>query len=177
MHSEQEISHRAIPFDSRSTGLDAQQMQTKRSVHAGSLRRERNARGRAEEGQSILEMAIVLPILLLLLVSVVDLARAFDAYIVLTNAVREGARFSSRDLDLTVADIQQLVVDDVLGSGTNVTHMSDFAASNVDVVIDIAGRIVVVTATYDYDLWFGGIVGLDTIQLQKESSMPIMIIP
>lgn len=128
-----------------------------------------------EEGQSILEMAIVLPILILLLVTVIDLARAFDAYIVLTNAVREGARFGSRDLSLEITDIQQLVVDDVLGSGTNVTHMTNFSTSDVNVVIDIEGKIVVVTVTYDYDLWFGGIVGLDTIQIQKESAMPIMV--
>jgi Flp pilus assembly protein TadG len=126
-----------------------------------------------EAGQSILEMAIVLPILLFLLVAVVDLARAFDAYIVLTNAVREGARFGSRDpIGLSQADIQQLVAEDVLGSGTNVTNMTDFATS--DVAVEFGTSAVTVTVTYDFELWFGGLAGLDNIQLEKESVMPIM---
>ena len=50
---------------------------------------------RRERGQSLVETAVVLPILLLLVVAIVDFGRAFDAYIILTNAAREGARFGS----------------------------------------------------------------------------------
>ena len=52
-------------------------------------------RRRRERGQSLVETAIVFPILLLLLAAVVDFGRAFDAYIVLTNAAREGARYGA----------------------------------------------------------------------------------
>ncbi len=129
-------------------------------------------RAHHEEGQGLLEMALTLPILLLLVVAVVDFGRAFDALIVLTNAVREGARYGSRVEDMTVSDIQDLVVEDVLGSGTNITNMPDFEASHV--TVEIGAHSVRVAVSYDFQLWFGGIIGLDTIELTKESVMPIM---
>jgi Flp pilus assembly protein TadG len=116
-------------------------------------------------------MAFALPVLLLLLVFVVDVARAFDAYIVLTNAAREGARFATLEPSPTQADIEQLVVVDVIGSGTSITHMADFAASDVDVVL--GSDAVTVTVSYDFGLWFGGLVGVPTFPLQKQSVMPI----
>jgi Flp pilus assembly protein TadG len=129
---------------------------------------------RRERGQSIVEMAFLVPILLLLLVVVVDAARAFDAYIVLTNAVREGARFATIEPSPNMAQIQQLVVTDVLGSGTNVTHMTDFSTS--DVTVDLSNATVVtVTAEYDFDLWFGGLVGLPTLHLEKQAAMPMYL--
>ncbi len=137
------------------------------------IRRNGKKRGQGnEKGQSLLEMALVTPILLLLLIAVIDLARAFDAYIVLTNAVREGARFGSRDLGLTEWEVQLLVAEEVTGSGTNVTNMANFMPEDVTVIKGT--RAVTVTATYEYDLWFGGAVGYDTLQLEKTSAMPIM---
>jgi Flp pilus assembly protein TadG len=119
-------------------------------------------------------MAVVLPILLLLLAAVVDAGRAFDAYIVLTNAVREGARYGTIiDPAPTEAAVKNVVVEDVLGSGTNVTHMADFTASNVTVVMGTTA--VTVTASYNFDLWFGGIIGVPTYPLRKQSAMPMFL--
>jgi Flp pilus assembly protein TadG len=132
----------------------------------------RGPRRRSEHGQSVLEMTIALPILLMLLIAVIDFARAFDAYIVLTNAVREGARFGSRDPSLDEEFLQELVRDDVLGSGTNITNMADFEAE--DVTVEIGSSAVTVTVSYEFELWFAGIVGFDTVQLEKQSAMPIM---
>ena len=129
--------------------------------------------GRRERGQSLVETAIVLPILLLLLAAVIDFGRAFDAYIVLTNAAREGARFGSVKPILTEAEVKQLVVDDVLGSGTNITHMTDFAADNVTVEGQTGNsEVVKVTVTYDFDLWFGQLIGWPRVTLTKAASMP-----
>jgi len=125
-----------------------------------------------EEGQSLLEMAFTFPILLLLVLAVVDFGRAFDAMIVLTNAVREGARYGSRVEGMTISEIQDLVVEDVLGSGTNITNMPDFEASHV--TAEIGASAVRVAIRYDFPLWFGGLIGLDTIELNKEAVMPIM---
>jgi hypothetical protein len=49
-----------------------------------------------ERGQSLVEMALILPILLLLVVGIVDLGRAFNNHVIITNAAREGARYASR---------------------------------------------------------------------------------
>ena len=127
-----------------------------------------------ERGQSLVETAIVFPILLLLLAAVVDFGRAFDAYIVLTNAAREGARWGSVKPELTVDQVKQVVVDDVLGSGTNITQMLDFnAEQNVTVDGQEAwSDIVKVTVTYDFDLWFGQLIGFPEVTLSKVAEMP-----
>jgi Flp pilus assembly protein TadG len=46
-----------------------------------------------ETGQSLLELAIVLPLLVLIVLGALDLGRAFFTVIVITNASREGARY------------------------------------------------------------------------------------
>ena len=46
----------------------------------------------AERGAAALEMAIVLPLLLILIGGIVDLGRLFFAEIMVTNAAREGVR-------------------------------------------------------------------------------------
>ena len=53
-------------------------------------RRQKNDRGAA-----MIEMALTLPLLLLLSVSVFEFGRAFQTWQVLTNATREGARVAS----------------------------------------------------------------------------------
>ena len=132
---------------------------------------QRSAAGRrAERGQSILEAAVLVPILLLLLALVIDAARAFDAQIVLTNAVREGARYASLDPKPDPTQIRNLVRADVVGSGTNVTHMADFAIDDVEMTV--VTETVTVTVHYDFPLWFGGMVGLDQLTLEKSAVMP-----
>ena len=45
-----------------------------------------------ETGQSLVEFAMVLPLFLVLLFSLVDFGRAFYSWMIITNAAREGAR-------------------------------------------------------------------------------------
>jgi Flp pilus assembly protein TadG len=123
-----------------------------------------------EKGQSLVEVAFLLPILILLLAVVIDASRAFDALIVLTNAVRQGARYASLEPNPSLDQIKQMVVDDVVGSGTNVTNMSDFSADHVSVDVD-PGVAVTVTASYEFPLWFGGILGMPTLTLEKTAVM------
>jgi len=51
-------------------------------------------RGRAERGAELIELALVLPILLLMFAAIVDFALMFQRYLVLNNAAREGARIA-----------------------------------------------------------------------------------
>jgi len=48
-----------------------------------------------ERGQALVETAIALPVVALLLLSIVDGGRIFHAWIVTTNAAREGARVAA----------------------------------------------------------------------------------
>jgi len=46
-------------------------------------------------GQAIVELAILLPVLLLILLGILEFGRIFSTYITITHASREGARAGS----------------------------------------------------------------------------------
>ena len=50
---------------------------------------------RDEEGQNIVEFALLLPVLMYLLMGIIQFGFIFAAYLTLNNAVREGARWGS----------------------------------------------------------------------------------
>src|SRR5687767_12646276 len=52
-------------------------------------------RDRSERGQSVVEFAMVLPLLLVVLFAIVDFGRIYQGHITLTNAAREGARLGA----------------------------------------------------------------------------------
>jgi Flp pilus assembly protein TadG len=54
-------------------------------------------------GDAIVEFALVLPILLLILFGILELGRVIDAWIVVQNAAREGARVGTLDTTATAA--------------------------------------------------------------------------
>lgn len=59
---------------------------------------------RDQRGQAMVELALVLPILLVLFMVVVEFGRVFHAYLIITNASREGARIAvvgKSDVDIT----------------------------------------------------------------------------
>jgi Flp pilus assembly protein TadG len=47
---------------------------------------------RRQKGQSLVETAIILPIILLLIMGIIDFGLLFNNYIIISNASREGAR-------------------------------------------------------------------------------------
>ncbi len=82
--------------------------------------------GKRDHGQSLVEVALTLPLLFLILFGTIDLGRAYFAYVTITNASREGARYGMTDSTSSTysSDITQRAVnatDGVIG------------ASNVDV--------------------------------------------
>ena len=57
------------------------------------MRKLRTSRlGRDEQGQALVEFALILPIILLLVVGMLEFARAWNLHQVMTDAAREGAR-------------------------------------------------------------------------------------
>jgi Flp pilus assembly protein TadG len=71
---------------------------------------------RADSGAELIELAIALPILLLVTAGVVDLGILFQHYEVVTNAAREGARVGVLS-DFTVAQVQNRAKDYLKASG------------------------------------------------------------
>ena len=70
---------------------------------------KRQNRKRRIKGQSIVEFALVLPLLVLLLVGMIEVGSIFYDYLTLAVANREGVRFSSRGR-FEVADVAQRVI-------------------------------------------------------------------
>jgi Flp pilus assembly protein TadG len=80
-----------------------------------------------ERGSALIEAAITIPILLLLMVGIFEVGRAFETWQVLSNAAREGARMSvtpNSDEVTTSALVRQYMADG---------QLTESAAADVDV--------------------------------------------
>jgi hypothetical protein len=64
---------------------------------------------RKEHGQSLVEFALLLPILLIILAGVFDLGRAYYGYVVITDAAAEGAAYGSSHPNDTAGIIARAV--------------------------------------------------------------------
>jgi Flp pilus assembly protein TadG len=105
-------------------------------------------RMRGESGQGLVEMAILLPMLLVLVVGIVEIANGLNAYITVVNSARDGARIAAKG-NADDAAIQSLVN----------TELEDLQSKSTDVdvkyvVIDGVDAVEV-TACHDHELILG----------------------
>ena len=80
-------------------------------------RRWRPLLAREDSGQALVEFALVVPIFLFLLLGIVEFARAWNIYEVLTDAAREGARNAVVDNGLDPGDVRDIIVEAGLRAG------------------------------------------------------------
>lgn len=64
-----------------------------------------------KKGQSMVEMALILPIIIMLFMGMVEFSRIFSSYLLVTHASREGARLAS--IGKTDAEIRTNVISKV----------------------------------------------------------------
>jgi len=125
-----------------------------------------------ERGANLVEFALVLPLLLLMLVGIADLGRAFTAYIRVTNAAREAARIGVKNSAVT--DVIEIAAARELG----LQLPEDDEALNI-IIEKVAGddgrERIVVTVEYDFPLILGGLLGLpgQSITLRNQVRMPV----
>jgi hypothetical protein len=93
-------------------------------------------RGRSERGAELIELALVLPILLLMFAAIVDFALMFQRYLVVSNAAREGARIAVLP-GYTQTDVENRVLQYV-HNGTGDTALSPLTTLTL-VMIDPPG--------------------------------------
>jgi Flp pilus assembly protein TadG len=74
-----------------------------------------SSRGWRERGAAAVEMAIVLPMLLLIVGGLVDLGRAYYTNLIITNAAREGARMVA--MGYTTAQADNRITQAAIGLG------------------------------------------------------------
>jgi Flp pilus assembly protein TadG len=145
-------------------------------------------RCRCESGAELVEYAFVLPLLLMLIAAIADVAMLFQSYEVSTNAAREGARLAVLP-GYTANDYQTVrtrVADYLAAGGAD----GPFATNVTPVTLDLGGGLaasgVQVTLTYTHPfLFIGPIVGLingtfattltyqTTAQMRTEIQVPV----
>jgi len=101
-------------------------------------------------GQSLVEFALALPLLVLLVVIAADVGRAFTAYIELGNMAREGARYGAIS-PATAVDTTGIRAA-ALGEGTTIFGMTPVVSSTTgsETRGGQAYRFVTVTARLDF---------------------------
>lgn len=105
-----------------------------------------------ERGNAMVETAIAIPILLMLMVGIFEVGRAYETWQVLTNAAREGARMSvtpSSDTETTTALIRQYMADGQLTESESAAVVVDKNAS-----IDVNGTAIsasLITVDYPFE--------------------------
>ena len=163
----------------------------------GFRRRMPDGAGRAS-GQSLVELALLLPVLTLLLLGTVDFARVFFDYIRLSGAVREGAIYGARNpaagtasqsadpeniafkvksaggLALTDADI---TITCYQGMTTTLRGTGDCAAKDSNGLLVVQpGDSLVVTARTTFRPFTVRMVGLFSSGIALRKSMRVVIL-
>ena len=106
-----------------------------------------------ERGQAMVETAIALPLLLVMMVGIFEVGRAYETWQVLTNAAREGARMSVTPLgtpENTTELVRKYMADGQLTKSATAAVVVDKGAS-----ISVNGTAVSASAvTVDYPFEF-----------------------
>lgn len=119
---------------------------------------------RSERGQTMVETAMVLPILLILIFGMIDFGRAFNAWITVTNAAREGARVAATRQDATAINAR---IDAAMGS-------LDYPSPVLSNVGGVSGSAVSVTVETTVDIMtplIGDIIGGGSVTLSETTTM------
>jgi Flp pilus assembly protein TadG len=134
-------------------------------------RRRREGR----RGQALVEFALVAPILLLLILGLVDFARAWNAYQVITDAAREGARAAV----INNATITENEVKTVVGAALTRASLDPNEPTTVITITGLTdgrGFPTTVRIEHQYQLgWVGALMALaqgsDQLTLTSEIVM------
>ncbi|MDX6396687.1 MAG: hypothetical protein QOJ43_95 [Gaiellaceae bacterium] len=116
---------------------------------------ERRTNLRNDRGQTMVEFALVLPVLCLVIFGIIQCGLLYNHYITLTDATRVGAR--------KAAVSRQLANPGALATAATINAASGLSVPPLDVQVSapagwVAGADVTVQATYPYDLNILGIV-------------------
>jgi Flp pilus assembly protein TadG len=124
---------------------------------------------RREEASSLIEFALLFPILALLLLGMVDLGLGLRTYIGLANAAREGARWAGAYPTDTVG--AQAVV---LVEANRVGLTAGELATTITTATGANGDTVTVTIAHNYQTLFGALTGIGTFAMQIPATMPVV---
>lgn len=114
---------------------------TQRLKKVNAMKKIKINKFRAEEGQSVVEAALVIPLFILILCGILDFGWILSNQLKIDNCAREGARYAS--IQSSAANLTTLVaarVDAVSGLDS---------AADIDVTVTLSGSDVSVLVTRD----------------------------
>lgn len=120
-------------------------------------------------GQELVEIALLIPLLLLIAFGVLDMGRVFHAAITMNNAAREGARYGSFN-PTDSGGIMAATLQEAQSSGVDLT------ASTITVTCPsgcTSGGSVEVTIEYDFQMIMGLALPSTTLTLVRSAEMMI----
>ena len=130
----------------------------------------------SEQGQSLVELALLLPFLLTLVLGVVDLGMGIRTYIGLTNAAREGARWVAIHPTDPFGAMTRIGVEagrvGVTNTGSPATGMSVTFTPLRSAYS--AGENVTVMIRHDYPLMFGMITAIPNMPIRAQTTMVVL---
>lgn len=100
---------------------------------------------RGQRGQNLVELALILPVLVLIVTGTLDLGRGMQAYVGISQAAREGARYGSTN-GWDGGGMLLVTRDELQRSGLNP------AEASITVVAANPGSPVRVTVSYRFTL-------------------------
>lgn len=124
-----------------------------------------------ERGQSLAEFALIVPIFLILVFSIVDFGMGFHAWITVTNSAREGARLGA------VGGSEAQIIERVRDTAGTLKGQLDVTVDNAQ---GGAGQSVAVDVRYRYDFItpLGGLMAMisgntitDSVTLSSKAEM------
>jgi Flp pilus assembly protein TadG len=130
---------------------------------------------RGERGQSLVELALSLTIILLLLAGAVDFSIAYFTFSAMSDAAQEGALYGS----INPTDTSGIITR-VRNTSSNPVDLTDDALVDVDVTLPgdaCEGNEVRVDVTYDYPIampFIGAIIGSQQITLNASITDTIL---
>jgi len=130
---------------------------------------------RSERGQSLVEMAMSLTVIMLLLAGAVDFSIAYFSFSAMQDAAQEGALYGSINPTDTTG-----IVTRVRGASTNPIDLSDTTLVNVSVTLTgsaCEGNAITVSVTYDYPIsmpFIGAVIDSQQIPLNASVTDTIL---
>jgi Flp pilus assembly protein TadG len=106
--------------------------------------------GATDRGAAAVELAIILPILLLILVGILEFGREYSKYQVLQGAAREGARLASVRADPSSVVSRVYEAADPFTPTSSPSVSTSSGAAQCDILTK--GEAVTVSWTQDFDL-------------------------
>jgi Flp pilus assembly protein TadG len=138
----------------------------------------------SEEGASLVEFALVLPILALLLFAMLDFGKAFNYWIDETHLANEGARWAVVDRNPGGGSLQQYLVDQASseelrnGGTASVANPAEVCISFPNGTSNVGDPVLVtVSATYNWLPIIGNRIGVVQTTITGSSHMRLEAVP